>query len=174
MTNHGVDERQGLAARLGRLYARFVSDRLGGTAVQAIVFLPVIFLAFGLGSKLWQVMLIRRSLHGGMYQATRYLSVYPPDTTDTYVWNEIAERFIHQELRNNPFVDTTKLIPGGPWTRVEVVLTSGGFACKDNFTVSAQYPIWGARPAETASGFALPDVREIVLREQRRGEVLCD
>ncbi|MFN2250844.1 MAG: TadE/TadG family type IV pilus assembly protein [Anaerolineae bacterium] len=174
MTIHSDSKRRGLAARFGRLFSAFVADKRGGTAVQAIVLLPVIFLAFGLGARLWQTITIRQSLHSGVYEATRYLSMYPPDTTDTYVWNEMAEKLIHAELANNPFVDDTKLIPGGPWTRVQVNLTSGGFACKDNFTVSAQYPVFGARPTEGDSLFVLPSGREIVLREQRTGEVLCD
>ena len=156
------------------LLGRFVHDRRGATAVQALVFLPVIIFAFALGAKLWQVITIRQSLHEGVYQATRYLSVYPPDTDDTLVWEAIAEKLIYQELENNPFVDDTILVPGSPFTQVTVNLTSDGFACKDNFIVSAQYPIWGVSPDEGGTNFVLPDLREIVLRDSRKGEVLCD
>lgn len=175
-TDHSTSDRRlgNVLARLRRGYRHFVLDRRGGTAVQAIVFLPVILLTFVLAIKLWQVILIRRSLHSGTYLATRYLSLYPPDSINPWDWQSVAEEFIIAEMKNNPFTDETKLKPGNPFMIVEVNLLDDGYACKQHFTVRAEYHVFGASPGESGGEYVLPNMNRIVLREERLGEVLCD
>ncbi len=151
--------------------ARFGGDRQGGTAVQAIMFLPVIAVAmFGL-IRVWQVIQVRDSLHTGTYLATRYMSLYTPETSDPVFWEDIAYKFILAELEANPWVDKMRLIPGSPTIGVTVVLTDGGYECTNDFTVEAKYTmnVMGGDPGQNG----LPGLSDITLVDLRKGEVLC-
>lgn len=160
-----------IARRAGRTAARFHADRQGGTAVQAMVFLPVIILAmFGL-IRVWQVIQVRDSLHTGTYLATRYMSLYTPETSDPILWEDIAYKFILAELEDNPWVDKLRLIPGSPSINVKVTLTDGGYECTNNFLVEARYEmaVMGGEPGLNG----LPGLSLITLSDTREGEVLC-
>ncbi len=168
-----VHVRASVAARFTAVAAtsrRFVGDKRGGAAVQAMVMLPVFLFAFVAGVKLWQIMMIRRSLNNGTYLATRYLSLYPPATTNNYEWADVAKRFVWAELRNNPYVEQTKL--NDAWSPVYVTLVDNNNGCTDKFDVTAEYTFLG--PAGTPGELGLPQLSQFRLTEERRGEVLCD
>jgi Flp pilus assembly protein TadG len=150
----------------GRTFRR---DEQGGTAVQAIVMLPVILISMVLLMFLWQTMTIRRSLHTGTYLATRYLSLYTPENADQFYWADIAKKFIHAELRNNPWVDPNRL--DLPTSTIEVSLP-GGNECKADFTITARYPLMVPinEGDKTAFPFWEPSY---YLEDSRRGKVLC-
>lgn len=159
-------------ARLAGTWRRFRGDREGATAVQALVFLPAILLVFVLLMALWQTLMIRRSLHHGVYQATRFLSLYPPNSVSPGPWETVARDFVYRELANNPFVDTNRLSP--PLTEVSVELVDGGYACKEHFRVRAKYGIARAIPTLEGTNFVLPNLTWAYLQEDRLGEVLCE
>ena len=92
-------------ARTRGVARRFKSDLSGATAVQAFVLLPAVLFAIFVGFKLWEAVDIRKDLHQATYVATRYLSLYPPDDTQEFYWEEIARKIIVAELEDNPFVD---------------------------------------------------------------------
>lgn len=150
----------------GRAFSR---DERGGTAVQAIVIMPVILLSMVILMFFWQTLTIRRSLHTGTYLATRYLSLYTPETTSQYDWQEIAKKFIYAELRNNPYVDETLL--GDVFAPVEVQLP-GGNECKADFTVNAKYAFLA--PLNFSQTQLLPSMQQYRLEDERRGKVLCN
>jgi hypothetical protein len=157
--------RSALGRRAGLPFRR---DERGGTAVQAIVFLPVILFSMVVMMYVVETITIRNSLHTGTYLATRYLSLYVPDTIDTYHWAEVAKKFIYAEMKNNPFVDTTRL--GDVDSPVTVTLMNGN-ECNADFFIEARYRLW-LPLQDTATDF-LPGVRQLDLVENRRGKVLC-
>jgi Flp pilus assembly protein TadG len=177
MTNHtnsgsaAVRGLSGWCRCVGRGALRFARDRRGGTAVQAIVMLPVIILVFVMSMKLWQTIMVRRSLHTATYLATRYLSLYPPmENPGGPMWMEVARAIINQEMSNNPFVDKTLL--NDTFTPIEFTFDAG-FACGDKFHLKAQYPV-SAMLSEKTSEYPLPmTITRIFLTEERTGEVLC-
>src|SRR5262245_48371188 len=68
---HRFDALRLRARSLARLARRFVVDRMGGTAVQAMAFLPLIIIStFGL-FKAWEIVQVRESLHTASYEAVR-------------------------------------------------------------------------------------------------------
>jgi Flp pilus assembly protein TadG len=166
---------QWLQARLGRPQPQltpvrvraFRRDERGGTAIQALVFVPLIIFALVVGSFLMQTLMIRRSLHTGTYLATRYLSLYPPDVTDSTIWSGVAQKFVWAELKNNPFVDPTKLTD----VFAPVVVTVNDNTCESEFTIDAAYTMWV--PIEQASTAILPGLQQIQLSEHRNGKVVC-
>jgi len=157
-------------ARARRIASRFIGDRSGGTAVQAIVMMPlIIFSTFGL-IKAWEIIQVRESLHTGTYEATRYLSLYPPEAADPYYWAEVATRIIETELRNNPWIDPIVFIGDANNPRglgVNVTFDGTEYACKMNFTIGADLAY---RLANVAP---FPGV-QFTLQELREGEILCD
>ena len=168
----GLDRPDGAeGSRFGRLLRRFRRDRRGATAVQAIVMLPVIIIAFMGLVEVWQAIQIRDSLHTGTYQAMRFLSLYPPETTDVYVWQQIAEKYVHENLKNNPWVDPATVNSGSPNSMVEVVLETGDYNCTDRFKVRANYA-WTVMGGDVnAHGF--PNPLQLNMQDEREGEVLC-
>lgn len=158
------------ASRVTGVGRRFRHDRRGGAAVQMMVLMPVVLFAFVAGVKLWEIMMVRRSLHTGTYLATRYLSLYPPATTNEYEWSLIAGRFVRAELLNNPWVDETKV--NDTMTPVYVTLLDANNDCTDRFDVRAEYTFLG--PAGQRGELGLPQLAPFTLVEERRGEVLCD
>lgn len=159
-----------VGSTLRRLAGRFVGDRSGGTAVQAIVMMPlIIFSTFGL-IKAWEVVQVRESLHTGTYEATRYLSLYPPEAADPYYWAEVATRIIETELRNNPWIDPIVFIGDANNPRglgVTVTFDGTEYACKMNFTIGSDlvYRLANVAP--------FPGV-QFTLHELREGEILCN
>lgn len=147
----------------------FTRDERGGTAVQALVFLPVILLSMVVLMFFWQTLTIRRSLHTGTYLATRYLSLYTPETTFVYDWQEIAKKFIYAELRNNPYVDQDRLTD--VFAPVEVQLP-GGNECKADFTVKATYAFMA--PLNYSETQFMPSMERYALVDERQGKVLCN
>ncbi|MFQ5459662.1 MAG: TadE/TadG family type IV pilus assembly protein [Anaerolineae bacterium] len=158
--------------RPGGILGRFCSDRRGGTAVQAIVLLPVILFFFLVAIKLWEVVNVRRSLHDGTYAATRYLGLYPPPNADAYYWEQIARRFIEAELLSNPWV---KVPVTDADLRVDITIYDGN-ECGDEFRVEVGYRLFGpvgGRGSGSYSGM-LPNNALMTLREDRDGKVICD
>jgi Flp pilus assembly protein TadG len=153
----------------GRAFAR---DERGGTAVQALVFLPVILLSMVLMIWFWQTLTIRRSLHTGTYLATRYLSLYTPETTDTGEWAAIAKKFIYAELRNNPYVDELRVKGdlADLYAPVEVTLQNGN-KCKSDFTIKAKYAFMA--PLNFSQTQLMPAMERYALEDERKGKVLC-
>jgi len=154
---------------LSRLAGRFGRDQRGGTAVQAMAFLPIILFAFVVASIAWQTVMIRRSLHTGTYLAMRYLSLYPPASTDPYHWSLTAQEFVHAELKNNPFVGDAVLNEVS--APVDVTLFDSN-DCGDQFEVRAGYRLFA--PLGQMDNQPLPSLRPYVLEDIRMGEVLCD
>lgn len=158
-----------LGARARRLAARFRRDRRGGTAVQAIVMLPVIIVAFMGLIRLWQFIQIRDSLHTGTYQATRYLSLYPPEApNDPALWANIARLFIERNMKNNPWVDPATL------NEVNLAITVDlreGYDCKQQFDVKASYSL--SVLSGDLSGQGLPNPMIVTMDDMRTGEILC-
>lgn len=153
-----------------RRMARFALDRRGGTAAVAIVMLVPILFAFVAGVELWQAMSIRRSLHTGVYEAARYLTLYPPQSVLQYDWEAIARRFIKAELKNNPFADQQLVqIEGHNGLWIEVTLE--GNRCLDKFKIVAEFPIWA--PMQFGSQ-PLPFNETLKLSEVRESEVICE
>jgi Flp pilus assembly protein TadG len=156
-----------LARRMRRSSGLWRDER-GGTAVQAIVFLPVIIFSMIVVMYLWEAVSVRRSLHTGTYLATRYLSLYPIESTDTYQWSAVAKRFVWAELQNNPFVDQTRL--SDVFTPVEVTLNNGN-DCGAEFTVTAKHTLI-APVADTQARF-LPAMDLFAIEDTRTGKVVC-
>ncbi len=155
----------GALATVARAFGR---DERGGTAVQAIVFLPVIILSLVVLGFLWQTITIRRSLHTGTYLAARYLSLYPPETADPFVWSSVAQKFVWAELKNNPFVDPVRVneVFSGVW----VDLTNAN-ECLAEFTVRSEYQFFA--PLNLTDSRFLPSMKPFSLEEARVGKVLC-
>ena len=86
-----------------RTVLRLARDRRGGTAIEALIMLPVIFAALGFGALLWETISVRRSMHTGTYLATRFLSLYPPRSTAPADWESVARMFVYKELKNSGF-----------------------------------------------------------------------
>ena len=147
---------------------RFGADQRGGTAVQALVFLPVILMSLVILMFFWQTLTIRRSLHTGTYLATRYLSLYPPESTDQLYWAEIAKKFIWAELKNNPWVDQNRV--NDTYSLVEVFLV-GGVECQKDFTVKGRYAFF-APLSKSDSGF-LPRMQPYEMVDERTGKIIC-
>jgi Flp pilus assembly protein TadG len=163
----GAEEAAKPIGRLRRVWLRFVADRRGATAVQAIVILPVVIVFIGLGMKLWETVNIRKSLHHGTYLATRYLSMYPPFSTLNSDWEDIVRRYVEAELLSNPFVDPAYLQRD---LNVIVSLDESN-DCGDTFTVNVEYGLYAP---STIGRLSLPQNTLVALRESIRGEVVCD
>lgn len=148
--------------------ARFGQDRQGGTAVQALVFMPVIIFSFVVGMMFWETLMVRRSLHTGTYLATRFMSLYPLDTNEPFAWEDVARKFVIAELKNSPFVDKASINDINP--RITVTLFDS-FQCDDKFEVIVEYTLWA--PLERTSETILPGRKLFTLRESRTGEVIC-
>jgi hypothetical protein len=161
-----------LPARGARVARAFVADRSGATAVQAILMLPAILFFFGAGIKLWETINVRKSLHDGTYQAVRYLSLYPPQDVDEYLWATIAREIITTELENNPWVKQ-------PVTeadlRVDVRINDSN-SCLDEFSLESAYRLFGpVGPRDpTSPAGILPSRGLVELREERVGKVMCE
>jgi hypothetical protein len=122
----------------------------------------------------WRVIQIRDTFHHGVYQATRYLSLYPPEPASDASWSAIADKIVVMELSNNPYV----VGQGRPLLssdyNVEVTLLDGAdIDCKSKFEVTAWYRIFGIPVGEPTVSSGLPGFREIRLDEVRQGEILC-
>lgn len=163
-----LDIRQRWRRAVAAMARTFGRDEQGGTAVQAIVFLPVIIMSLVVLGYLWQVITIRRSLHTGTYLAARYLSLYPPETADPYVWSGVAQKFVWAELRNNPFVDPVRV--NEVYANVWVTLTNGN-ECLSEFTVETEYQFFA--PLNKTNSRFLPGMKPVGLEEARVGKVLC-
>jgi hypothetical protein len=153
---------------------RFRDDRRGGTAVQAIVMLPAIIIAFWGLMLVWRVVQIRDTLHHGVYQATRFLSLYPPEPASDGSWSEVADKIVAMEMSNNPYVvrDGKPLLSSD--YSVEVTLLDGAdIDCKSKFEVTAWYRIFDIPTGEPTVNAGLPGLRDIRLDEVRQGEILC-
>ena len=152
-----------------RSVARFRGDRGGGVAVQALVLLPVILIAMVSASFLWQTLMIRRSLHYGTAEATRFLSLYPVDSDDPFDWEGVAREFVEAEMRNNPFVDRMRINDINP--RVVIQLLNS-YDCGDAFTLNTEWDLFAAVGDSGLGGF--PDSKQFTLKEHREGEVVCE
>lgn len=177
-TRGGVDPSRGgraasLRERLAWKWLCFKGDRDGATAVQALVTIPVILFGFIMLMVLWQTLMVRRSLHHGVYEATRYLSLYPPNSVSPAPWETVARQFVQRELANNPFVDTLHLNNPSQF-ELTVELIDGGYACKEHFRITAKYAIMRAIPSLEGTDFVLPHLTGAYLQEERLGEVLCE
>lgn len=155
-------------ARQSNLARRLWRDERGGTAVQAIVILPVIILSMIVLMYVMETVAIRRSLHTGNYLAMRYLSLYPLESTDTYLWGEVARKFVYAELRNNPFVKEERL--NDVFAPVMVYLPNGN-DCGAEFTVEAKYEVFA--PINDTDSRFLPGLDRFVLEDVRYGKVVC-
>lgn len=159
-----LSPRRRLEGVLRRTVRGFTADRRGGTAVQAMVIMPVIIIAtFGL-FKAWEVVQVRESVHTGTYEATRYLSLYPPENPDTLIWSDIARRMIENELKNNPWIGRYDLFPAN--LHVDVTFDGSEYACKMNFILDVTFD------------YAMPNIDPLPgvtfkLIEKRDGEILC-
>ncbi len=142
---------------------RFHSDRRGGTAVQAILVLPIFLVVMVTLIILWEVVLVRRSLHVGTYEATRFLSLYPTYTPERTVWNDIAKRMVANELNNNPFLDRQDMLGN----RLNVTVDIQDIECKARFTVDVVYQY----QIPTVDPFPGPFLN---LQESIEGEILCN
>jgi hypothetical protein len=162
-----------LRERLEWWWIGFKQDRQGATAVQALVMLPVILFTFVMLIVLWQTLMVRRSLHHGVYEATRYLSLYPPNSVAPTPWETVASEFVKRELANSPFVDTMHLNNPAAF-ELTVELIDGGYACKQHFRVRAKYAIARVIPSLEGTNFVLPHLTTAYLQEERLGEVLCE
>ncbi len=159
--------------RLTALLRRFGHDRSGGTAVQAIVMMPVVIVTFFTIFQVWQVIQVRDTLHYANYQAMRYLSLYPLETTSETEWTDVAEKIVLMELRNNPFITTE----GQPLTRytdynVEVTLLNNEYECTSPIRVESWVSVHIV-PTGPTDRFGLPGLRPLRLDDVREGEVLC-
>jgi Flp pilus assembly protein TadG len=157
--------------RVGRGLGAFLHDRRGATAVQAIAMLPAILFFLVAGVKLWDTVNIRKSLHHGTYEAVRYLSLYPPQSTLASDWADIATRYVEAELLSSPFVEP----PLNQANLVIQVTLVDSNNCGDKFTVDVTYKLF-APVGSRSIGFAgiLPNLRLIGLHESIDGEVVCD
>lgn len=166
-----LDQRCSSARRAaGNAARRFGRDRRGGTAVQALVLLPVFVILMFTLIGLWRVTMVRRSLHSGVYEATRYLSLYPLESSNALEWQDVARVIIQTELLNNPFLranldnqsqlDTSRL-------DVLVEFPDQKIECKAGIklVVALKFPMANIDPFPGPS-FTLNEVRE--------GEILCD
>jgi len=156
-----------------RWLGRFRRDQRGGTAVQAIALLPVVLVAFLGMIRVWQTVQIRDSLHTGTYLAMRYLSLYPPETKNTTVWASVAEKWIFEELKNNPWVDKQSLIAGSPNSLVQVTLIDGDYECTNKFEIRVTYVFDILGAGDPVEGTGLPGAFHMTMEDVRQGEVLC-
>jgi hypothetical protein len=159
--------------RLTTLLRRFGRDRSGGTAVQAIVMMPIIIVTFFTIFQIWQMIQVRDTLHYANYQAMRYLSLYPLETDVSDEWTEVAEKIVLMELRNNPYLITE----GRPMTRytdydVEVTLLNNEYECKSPFRIESWVSVHFV-PTGPTDRFGLPGIRPFRMDDVREGEVLC-
>lgn len=159
-----------LRARAAATAVRFGRDRRGGTAVQALVLLPVFIILMFTLIGLWRVTLVRRSLHTGVYEATRFLSLYPLETNNQLLWQDVAREIITAELLNNPFLranlaNQSQLDNGRLDVRVD--FPDQKIECKAGIvvTVALLFPMANIDP------FPGP---QFTLNEVREGEILCD
>jgi len=151
-----------------RRYRSLWRDERGGTAVQAIVFLPVIILSMVVLMYLMETIAIRQSLHTGTYLATRFLSLYPLESTDTGQWGLVAQKFVYAELRNNPWVHEDRL--NDVFAPVVVSLANGN-DCGAVFTVTAGYEVFA--PINDTDSRFLPGLDRFALEDVRDGKVVC-
>lgn len=160
-----------LASGARRIARRLWTDRSGGTAVQALVFMPVMIITFYLLITVWKVVQVRDTLHHATHQATRYLSLYPAEPYDQFQWEEIAKKIVAQELTSNPMIvnDSNRLLQSD--YNVEIQMTDE-LDCKAKFTLEAKYRMFNI-PWGQVTRFGVPGPRELWLVDEREGEVLC-
>lgn len=169
--NTWLDPRRfALPRRAAATVGRFGGDRRGGAAVQALVLLPIFVILMFTLIGLWRVTLVRRTLHTGVYEATRFLSLYPLETNNQLLWQDVARRIITTELLNNPFLranlDNQSQLDNGRLD-VRVDFPNQKIECKAPIllTVALKFPMASIDP------FPGP---QFTLNEVREGEILCD
>lgn len=166
---HGIGPLALAKRAVSRLGRRFSADRRGGTAVQGMAMMPLIIVSTFVLFKMWEVVQVRESLHTGTYEATRYLSLYPPSDADPYFWDQIAGRMIEHELRSNPWVDPRVFI-GDASNPVGLTVTTkfdgSDYDCRMKFEIAVELK------------HRLPNIAPLpgvtfTLNELRKGEILC-
>ena len=166
-----IFDRWTLARRTaGVRWRRFGADRRGGTAVQALVILPVFLILIFTLFSMWRVIMVRRTLHNGVYEATRYLSLYPINSNNQLLWADVARTIIETELRNDPFLranlDNPSQLANSRLT-VDVTFPDQKIECKSAIQITAALNF----PMATVDPFPGP---QFTLNEVREGEILCD
>jgi len=135
-----------------------------------MVLLPVfVILMFTLIS-LWRVTMVRRSLHTGVYEATRYLSLYPLESNNQILWEDVARVIIQTELMNNPFVRANLDNPSqleSSRLDVRIDFPDQKIECKSGILLTVAFRF----PMATIDPFPGP---QFTLNEVREGEILCD
>lgn len=162
-----ADRTEGLRS-LRRTFGRLWGDLRGGTAVQALVILPVIIIAMFTLIGLWQLVSVRRSLNNGTYLAMRYVALYPVEPYNDALILIEARDIIENELRNNPFVrrsldNDTQL---SNRLNLELEFLNQEYSCKSPFVLRSDLNV----PMASVDPF--PGV-SYVIREEREGEILC-
>ena len=138
-----------------------VRDKRGAILVQAILFLPIFILIVVGSFEVWKAISVKRSLHSGTYQATRYLSLNPDDSLDPTKWGAEAWKLIVPELANNGFVDDDAA------RRVEIYITPPKILdCDKTFTIRAELPWEAIIPYLSRTDWMLVD--------QHEGFIVCE
>ena len=139
---------------------RLTGDERGAILVQFALLVPI-FILIAVGSfEVWKAISVKRSLHSGTYQATRYLSLNPVEPLDPEEWREVAEGFIIPELANNGFVEDD----AARW--VDIYITPPmRLGCNEPFTVIARLPWRAVIPYLSRTSWMLVD--------QHEGRIVC-
>jgi len=84
---------------------KWIKDKRGSIAVQALLFIAIFLLIAYLGVEIWKVVSIQRSVRAATYQATKYIALNGPHWgLDPGVWEEAVWPLIVNSLLSNPFV----------------------------------------------------------------------
>lgn len=147
---------------------RLWDDLRGGTAVQAMVLMPVAIIAMFTLIGLWQVVSVRRSLNTGTYLAMRYVALYPVEPYNEALILIEARDIIENELMNNPFVrrsldNDTQL---SNRLNLELNFVNQEYSCKAPFIFRSEFNF----PMAAVDPFPGVGFR---LFEEREGEILC-
>ena len=147
---------------------RLWEDLRGGTAVQAMVILPVVIIAMFTLIALWQLVSVRRSLNNGTYLAMRYVALYPVEPYNEALILLHARDIIENELFNNPFVrrqlqNDTQL---SNRLNIELNFVNQEYSCKSPFVLRSDFNF----PMSSMDPFPGVSYR---LFEEREGEILC-
>lgn len=137
-----------------------VRDRRGAILIQFALLVPI-FVLIAVGSfEVWKAISVKRSLHSGTYQATRYLSLNPVGSLDPIKWEAEARKLIVPELANNGFVEDD----AARW--VDIYITPPErLGCDEPFTVIARLPWRAVIPYLSRTSWMLVD--------QHEGRIVC-
>jgi len=92
---------------------KWIKDKKGSIAVQALLIIAIFLLIAYLGVEIWKVVAIQRTVRAATYQATKYIALNGPYWgLDPGAWEQAVWPLIANGLLSNPFVPADSISRG--------------------------------------------------------------